>query len=485
MFVFEKAVNEPLRRAYYAAAVLVGFMLLGSVAWYRQRLLFVDAALYVFEVLNAHRFAMTNRYTAVLSQVWIFAGDYLHLPLRIILILFSASFPLFYLIVMLLLGRLRQYVPAILLALYLTLFASDVFFSPVSEAHTGIACMFLFLGLFFRYQPEERMPLWVHPLLILCLWLALYSHFVVVVAFGFLLAYALLHQGRQFLGTRARRLRIIAYLLAGLILFALKLREGQQSNYDSNKLDPVLKANMLDVFASFHNGGAKTMLQLLLSNYWISMLVFCCSVFILIRLGKWLLLSFTVLSALCFFALVCLTYPNSYGRELQFYMENEWMVLGIIAATPFVIHLIPRLRPNVALLALSVVFGVRVIYTCLSFPLFDARYHIEDVMVEKLHRQGIAKAFIVAEKPESNRLLVMDWGAPWESLLLSNLKGYPTQVTFQVVEPSFAVPQPNEHSFVTPFYQIDAWHLNPGYFHVHDPAPYQVLTLKDAQHSVK
>jgi hypothetical protein len=468
-----------LRRAYYAVVALMILMLLGSIVWYRQRLLFVDAALYVFEVLNAHRFEMTNRYTAVLTQIWIFAGDYLHLPLRAILILFSASFSFFYLVVILILGRLRQYGLAILLGLYLTLFSSDAFFAPVGEAHTGIACMFLFLGLFFRYQPRGRIPLWVHPILILSLWLALYSHFVVLVAFGFLLLYELLYQSRQFLNTWPKRLQIIAYLFLGIVLFALKLHEGRQNAYDSNKLEPILKANMLDVFASFQSGDANTMFQLLVSNYWVAMLVFGCGIFILIKLKKWLLLSLTVLSALCFFSLVCLTYPNSYGREVQFYMEGEWMVLGIIVATPFVLHLIPRLRPGAALLILSIVFGIRIVYTCLSFVLFDARYRSESAIVEALHRQGIHKAFIVAEKSVSNRLFVMDWGSPWESILLSNLKGYAPQITFQIVEPSFNVPEQNAQSFVTPFYKIEARQLNPRYFQIDSLSSYRVLKLEE------
>src|SRR5690349_1066734 len=100
-----------------------------SIIWYKQRTLFTDPAWMSFDVLNRRTFSFTShRYSAAITQFWVWAGERMHWPVSVILTVYSSSFAGIYLLIVIALWRLRQYVPGILLGLYFTLFASDIFF---------------------------------------------------------------------------------------------------------------------------------------------------------------------------------------------------------------------------------------------------------------------------------------------------------------------------------------------------------------------
>lgn len=481
-----QSTNASLRWVYYVSLAVVGLLLLLSILWYKQRVLFIDPAWISFEIIQKGEMSIPeHRYGAFVSQMWLLGGAAIHLPTGLLLTLYSASFYSFYFTVALVLGRvLRQYALAILLALYHTLIVSDVFFWPNNEVHQGVGWMMLFLGLFFRYLKEGKAPLWAHVLMLIALFLAVFSHFIVIVPFSFLWVYWLLND-RQYWDTKQKRLLLVAYVLAVAATFLIKLNMGRTGWYDREKLLPVLHVQPRDVFASFANGGAKSMLALIITNYWIIIPIFLAGVFIQIRLRKWLLLAWTIAYTAGFFSLVCLTYFNAYGRELQFYMESEWMAWGIILATPLIVHGLPRMKARLALATLSLIFLVRLVYIYNAFLFFDARYRILDGLSTVLRNEGTHKAILLAERSETDRLILNTWGTPYETLLLSSIKGQKPCVTFYIQEPGYKIEQPSERVFIGPYSRDTVEHLNQYYFDVDGTQAYKVMQLKDLLQRVK
>jgi hypothetical protein len=471
--------NTSLRNAWYASLGLLLLMLLGSIIWYKQRMLFGDPAYLSFRIINEKQlFIPEHRYGAVVTQAWPLIGGMLHLPLRVVLILYSASFYLFYCFVILMLGRWRQYALGILFALYLSLFVSDVYFWPNNEVHQGIGWLMLFLGLFFRYQEAPRIPFWTHIVMLGCLFLALFSHFIVVVPCTFLWIYWLLYNPRYW-AARSQRIRLAAYSLAIALIFLCKLKLGVNGWYDGEKLGAALNVHPHEIFESFYSGQAHTMGRLILRNYWLVIPIFLIGLAALLRLKQWGKLALTLCYAAGFFSLVCLTYSNAFGRHQLFYMESEWMAWGILLATPFVVQVLPLWQPRLAFAAVSVIFVVRLMYIGQAFRLFDAHYHRLDTIIEALRRRGITKAIVIADKPARDAAFLMDWSVAYESMQLSALKGYQPPVTFMAAGADYEAPPANTRLFVSPSLNLEAQQFNAEYYSIDTTQAYLRLPLKE------
>lgn len=471
-----------LRNAYYASLALLAILLAGSIVWYKQRMLFADPAYIFFRILTEKQLSIQEyRYGSAVTQVWPLLGGMMRLPLRMLLILYSASFYFFYCIVALLLGRWKQYALGILFAFYMSLLVSDVYFWPNNEVHQGMGWLMLFLGLFFRYQEQEHIPLWTHPVMLGCLFLALFSHFIVVVPCTFLWLYWVLYHP-SFWPTRTQRIRIGCYSIAIVIIFLIKLQLGIHGAYDGDKLGAALNVKPKEIFESFHNSSAQTIGSLILRNYWLLIPITIVGLAAIIRLKQWGRVAVMLCFALGYFSLVCLTFPNTFARRELFYMESEWMAWAILLATPFVVHSLPALRPRLALMVVSLIYLVRLGYISQSFSLFNERVNRLTTITESLHERGITKAFLVAEQSTRDSAFLMDWSLAYESILLSSLKGDAPAVTFMVIPSDYAVPQPNKDLYLSPYLNLPAQQLDNRYFSIDTTKSYQDVPLAEVLH---
>src|SRR5690606_11941303 len=153
--------------AYYLSLGFIFILLVFSLLFYKERMLFVDPAWIVFNIINKGKLIIAeNRYGAFITQIFPYFGSKLGLSLKSILILYSASFYLFYFFTAYIIGfKWKQEVFAILLALYLGVFVSDVFYWPNNEVHQGIAWMFLFLA-YYQFKRGQKKPFYFYPLLL-------------------------------------------------------------------------------------------------------------------------------------------------------------------------------------------------------------------------------------------------------------------------------------------------------------------------------
>ncbi len=462
----------PLRGITIPVLVILALLLAGSVYYFRQRMLFADGAFMTFNLLNEGRFLIQeHRYGAFVTQAIPLLGGWLYLPLSLILLLYSAGFQLFYLTVgLLLLYRLRQPALAVLLVCYLTVFASDVFFWPNNEVHQGVAWMLLSLGLLL--QPAAR-PGLHYTFLAATAFLALFSHFLVALPFLFLLLYfladgRLLHLGRFSKGV----------LLAGFAaLFGFKYWLGLQGWYDGPKLEGVKQLSAERVLNAFQSGQLQSMGPRLLTDYWWAPLLLLVGLTALIFARKWAQLLLTIFFVLLTVVLLATVYPDGFDRSLLFYMESEWMVLGVIAATPFVLEVLPQLK-RVQLTFFLLLLGATRLWSMeQSADLFTRRMETIQSINRQLHQQGIHKALVVKDLPTAP-LFLAEWGVPVESLLSSRLDGHQPQVTFRLVEAG-ETPISGTDSFQTSFRTLHQQELNGLYFQTDTTQGYKVVRLSE------
>jgi len=467
--------NKPILESTSKIILLVfSILLIGAIFLYKQRMLFVDPSFINFNILNTHSLVITeHRYGAFITQLVPLMGACLHLPLKVILLLYSASFYVFYLgIVLFLIYRFKQYGLAILMAFYFTLFVSDVYFWPNNEVHQGIAWMFLFVGLIL--SGSQRKPdLWFHLIALITAFLAIFSHFIVMIPLSFLWLYFLIDKRNW----KLTRTMTIIYSFGLFVIFFVKFQLGVKGWYDGEKLQGVTHITLSNIITSFSNGHAKSMFPLLLSNYWVVVLILIAGLISLVKNKRHILLGLTVLFATGYFILVCITFPSAIGRELLFYMESQWMALGIVVATPLVYNLLPQLKPGYIQIILLAIFTTRLFYIGHSSVLFNERLNILENTITQIKNKGYSKVIVTKDSAVDKRFL-MNWGLPVESLTLSAIKGDDPLVTFKVMRQEEIVSVSND-TFLSSFRKMGYEELNPYYFRMDTMQSYQVLSYDD------
>jgi hypothetical protein len=215
----------------------------------------------------------------------------------------------------------------------------------------------------------------------------------------------------------------------------------------------------------------------LLTDYWWAPVLLLTGLTALVLARKWMQLLLTVFFVLTTVVLLGTVYPDAFGRPLLFYMESEWMVLGIITATPFVLEVLPRLK-RVQLTFFLLLLGATRLWSMeQSADLFTRRMETIQSITRQLHQRGLHKALVVKDLPTAD-LFLAEWGVPVESLLSSRLDGHQPQVTFRLVEAG-ETPISGTDSFQTSFRTLHQRELNGFYFQTDTTQGYKVVRLSE------
>lgn len=468
---------RPLRTAYYVALATMSVLLVGAVVWYRQRILFLDPAFVTYEVLDLETLMISERrYGSFITQGFPWLAGQLGIPLRGVLMIYSAGFYLFYLSVMGVVGLLwKQYGLGVLLALYFTLLVSDVYFWTNNEIHQAVTWMVLFLGCYgYLAERKHRFSPFDHLVLVVLIALAASSHMLVAAPFAFLWAYlgldALYTRGRA-----ARPWRLLAYgALIGAAVYARYLT-SLTTSYDRDKLGKVGGLSLAKFEAAFGNGMSKTIQQHLLHDYWLLFPIAAVGLMAIIMHRRWFLLPTVILAAVGYYGLVCLTFSGSYDRLMRFYAESEWMGFGLIVATPFVVHFLPLLRRRAGVVALLVfIFGVRLLAIGQSYAYFDQRLENLTTVVTDLRALPGSK-FILKPTKDWDQYFGMSWCLPLETLILSSLEADAEPVTLKPFDPRRADVE-NRDYFIGNFRTQPISSQEDYYFRLDTSTTYRVLT---------
>lgn len=451
---------------------LFAILFAGSLFYYKERMLFIDPAWVVFNIINTKSFLFAEyRYGAFITQMVPLAGTYLGLPLKTILIAYSASFHVFYLSALaIIVLKYRQTALGILMAFYFTLFVSDEFFWPNNEVHQGIAWMFLFLGL-FHYNARHHKN-YHHFFLVIFGFLAIFSHFIVIIPFSFLWLYYFIDKRKDF-NTKI----FLLYTLYLSIVFFIKYRLGVKGWYDGAKLEHITHLDLGALKRSFSNGHSRTIIPLFFTNYWVVILLFCAGICIAIKNRYYLLAIISTGYCLGYFSLLCLTYPDAFGRNTLFYMESEWMALSIIAGTIFVFKICPLMKTQYVNLTLIAIFSVRLGYMLFAASLFGHRVNATEKVLASMKNLKINKALVIKDE-NTDKNFLMDWGTPVESLFLSAMADDQPQLTFKIVSGQETKPATAD-TFESCFNKVHYTALNTQYFNIDTLQQYQVIRYEE------
>ncbi len=471
-----KSKCEPLKNAAYIAILAMIVLLIGAIIFYKERILFVDASYMSFLRINTPILESSERrYGAYITQAVPLLGAVLHLPLKVILILYSISYNLFYLIVIIILvKKFKQYGLAILMALYYTLFVTDTYFWTINEVHQGIAWLFLFLGVSLHLAKMKANLIIQIPIFIVLASLALFTHPLVIVSAIFIWFFLWIDR-RSWPYSRVMSI-ILSLILVGII--ALKIFLSNQQGYDNGKMHNTLNISLIDIFHAFTNGMNRTFYNDIFSRYWCAIPILLIGIIALLRGKNYLLLTWSVVCIIGFIALMGITYTDSYDYHTRFYMESEWLTLTIPVAFAFVFYGMPLIKNKTRNTIFITIFLIRFSYISFSSIIFTHRIDYINLCLSKMKQLRIKKAYITKSTDVEDKLL-MTWGLPLESLMLSKINHDSIGSTIMVcTEEEYKNISKDKNTFSSCFFSPYNYNsLNTKYFNFDTSKQYVKLNL--------
>ena len=464
-----------LKTAAKIALAALAVLCIGAVVFYKERL-FADTSYIAFLIVNYKSFAIQNqRYGSFITQLVPYIGQALHLPLKVILIGYVLSFNLFFFIInALLVYRYRQYGLAILMSLYYFLFVSDSYFLANDEIHQAVAWMFLTFGITIYMGNKRNNIFRVLLPFILFVTLTIFTHFVVIIPTIFIFVY--LVTDKKNWPFSIRNTVLLSVILISVIVIKMRFSGGTQS-YEKQHLYHLTHLSLQDVIDCFKTPVIRMFLYRCVINYWIAVLVFITGIIYLIRNKKWLLLSWTIISTLGYFALMGVVYGDLDDKVGLFHIETEWQCIGILIASPFVFAFLPKINRKFSTCLLVIIFLTRIVYISSAIPAFSWRIDFTKKTLAEMRKRNVYKAAMYDGILE--RKYIQDWSLGYESLFESALEGDKPLRTFVLFNKDDKQKETILLSGKTGIFLYDLTdcnRLNKEYFQIDTTQPYQILT---------
>lgn len=467
---------QTLKKASYVSWVAMAVLLLLAFVFYKERALFLDSSYVLFRVVNDGRLAIQeNRYGSFITQIVPLLGAKFHLPLKVIVIAYTVSFNVFYLaIISILIFRIRQYGLAILMSFFYLLYVTDTYYWTNNEVHQGIAWMFLSLGI-LQYGAIKKWNTGVLMLVFAVLgFLAISSHMLVMMPFVFLWFYIVFDREISLFNLKQ------GIVLSCLLWFMvwLKYHYSISQSYDGEKLKVTTTFNLRYTWEVATGTFGTDFLKQCIRVYWIVPVLFGIGMFSLLKDKRWWLALMTISACVLYYVFMCLTFSNTYYMY-RFHIESEWMGLGIIASTPFVLHFLPRQRVSKAVLIVACIIIIRILYIINSGAIFTNHLQFTQSVLTKMNEKGIRKLAIHESRFVKSKL-TLDWALPEESLLLSAMETKLPQRTVLIFHRGMEdTTMKNPVMFIGCFHNYKPQEINRNYFSIDTTAPYTLTTFTE------
>jgi hypothetical protein len=303
--------------------------------------------------------------------------------------------------------------------------------------------------------------------------LSLWTHPLVMLATLFLWFFYIIDRRSNF-----SRAEIVGYSVVLVALSFMKFYQGMHHGYDSGKIEYVtqLKGDGLKTILSAPQ--LHSFVSHCITNYWLLLLLSAAGIASLIKRKKYALAGYTLIAVGGYLLLICITYREV--KDLLFYMESEYMPLSIICCTPFVYYTLPALKKQYALALLILIFAIRLGYIQHSSKLFTDRVATLEQIRAAMKKNGIKKA-IVTRTDDANQQLIMNWGTPVESIVLSKLDGEVPQLTFICADSSMlkSFNTTSRDTLLGCFEKVPVSSINSRYFVVDTASVYTTLTYAE------
>lgn len=436
-----------------------GFLILLalSIVLARERVLFVDSAAQLFELIQRGTFVIyDHRYTMAVTQLLPLAGIKLGLPLPVLVVLYSAAAPLIAYLAFLLLAYRVKDVPLALLLLFPMLCIRHTFFHGISETFSLMVYATLLLAL-LRHRHNTLLHAFG---IALCTLACVFMHPIGMFFVFFLLGYHVVdtvvsHAGRIV----SLQTMVMTITLVAAVIVKMQLPSGHDADYMPSVADALYLLTHPSELHVVHH-----LFERVADLYLYPVVLYAVALFWHIRRRQWLRMGWGLAFNLGFFLLTAVVY---HADASHICVERAWLPLVFFASVPFVCEYRSR-RPHLMLLVFAALLLFSYGKIADSSKHYRQRLKELHAIVDRGRRKGYRK--LVAEYPTvDSRFRVHSWATAFETLMLSSMHSPDSTATLYLEELSYDPDNPDYQEFdaflAVPWNRL--WHyssLDPRYF---------------------
>ncbi len=395
-------------------------LLLFSVFFYRERMLYSDPAFFSFLVIDGNDYSVAlGRWGTVLSQaIPLFALQH-GVSLEHFLQLYSASFILVYYLVFLIIHYgFKNASGSWMLILSLCLTFRLTFYYPTAELYQGIAFTVLLWVIIQRLSEFTDNGKWIGYFFAFSLIVFIsFFHQLTLFTVLFVLIYQLISGG-------LKNKKLIALSIITICWYVIRIKLLTSSSYEKEKM--ISGAEFLQQLQHFPDLPSTISLKEFLKHQVpLPVIAFIVSLIILFRKNK-LMSIYLLLYAVGFAIVVCVTL---YKGESRMMLENYYSVFGLFIAFAFYAAFRIPMRNYATIAAvLMIVYSLKGIH----YEKYILTSRIRDLNCMISYGQSLdEKKYIISnEHLFAYNDILPSWAFPFESLMLSSLQHPGAAVTF-------------------------------------------------------
>lgn len=432
-----------------------------SVVFYKERICFSDASFHLFHIVKDQGFAIQRfRFVAFFTQIFPLIGIKLGASLPLIAVLYSSSFVLLsfisFLVILLWLENKRV---SIAYLIYLLIMSTHIFYWPLSEMSQGFALLFILIAFIDNIVQKNdnnySNSFWFSTCLIV--FIVSFSHPLAMIPFVFLTIFYLISYPNQW--------KLLVTIMGMFISFVLIHSLFFTDSYDSQAIGQL--KNFITYFPNYFSlQSSKNLVSYFITDYY-----FAAALFIVVlafylkhRLYFKLFLLFGFFLGFCL--LVNVSYPDGAN---QFYLENQYLLLGFFVALPFVIDVLPKLKtPNFQLVVTSVICIIGIYRVYNAHDIYTTRLNWNRNLLSSTSNLSNKKLILTANQAPVDTLF-MTWGSSFEIWLLSTIEtGISRSIIIEESPNEFDWKMNDSNTLITKWEVFNYADLNRKYFIFND-----------------
>ena len=401
---------------HHSAFRIVGYLtmlslFILSIVFFRERTWLLDVAYQTFLMINEGTVqVMVNRFGAAIVQSLPLLGIKLGLPLWLISMLYSMSFTIFFLLIYFLIVKIceNDYL-GLVLVLVLTLLVFDSFYWTTSEQIQGLAVLLLFYAYLLKFPNSNSIGHW--SLLIIGIIALAYYHPLIFIPFYFLWIFFGLDTRYSFWDKKPLAIAIIM----GFVLIL-------KSYLSANWYDNVKYNNFFNNFQAYKDqlfsipSHYKFLDALIEIWYWFPILLMLVTILYIIQRNWWKLLLVWGFSL----GYIFLLHIGDTEMPYRFYAEVNYLALTIFTGLPLVFDGVAKIRSeNWMIWIIAIVLASRIITIALNHTFYQSRIKWVKVTLDENSSSLSSNKLLLDKKLAPNSILLMNWGLPFESLIIS------------------------------------------------------------------
>lgn len=450
-------------------------LLLFSIYFYKERILFTDSAFQFFKIINFEKINIeASRYGAILPQLPVLLLSKWGLDIKLLTITFSASFILlYYTIYIIAVHKLKSIEAGFAILLVLTVCISQSFFHPVTETHQSLVFSVLLYAI-LQFN-NFRFALLQYFLAVFVIVLSFLTHPVALYTNVFVIGYVAIDK-KQLKSFFPYTLLLMIGVLA-VIKVTLTEGDSYEGRFFTELFHSVSTISNLPGTQS-----VKFFITRAGSLYFSIIILNIIVLAYFIHQKKNLKLLWTLGVQFVFLLTTIITYNEG---DATLMMERAFMPLALFSGILFMQEIKPDLRKikfiKIVFLVLLVFIGLNRIYH--QGQVFKARTTFTQTLLKKTAQYDNRK--YIFDKSELDQHMLAFWSNSFETLILSAIDvNVPTQTIFLSNMPEQLKKYTTESGGQV-FLGTDFWlewnveSLNPKYFNLPNDKPYRVVSLKE------